>query len=98
LKKFSNISYKTSSCIISYPNFLASIVILGLQIYTLKREFKREEVLQFFYNITNDDAWQRKLIDDKQFIQDLLAVPDNEDIWDVFVNLAGNKGACTLVG
>ena len=66
-------------------------------IYTLKKDIKNEDVLQFFYNLTSNEAWQRKLLGDKQLIQDLLALPESEDVWDLFVNLAYNEGMCVGV-
>eukprot|EP00026_Physarum_polycephalum_P005203 Phypoly_transcript_05233.p1 GENE.Phypoly_transcript_05233~~Phypoly_transcript_05233.p1 ORF type:complete len:642 (+),score=115.18 Phypoly_transcript_05233:54-1979(+) len=68
------------------------------QLYnTLKKEIKRDDALQFFYNVTSNDAWQLKLLADQQLIRDLLALPENDDVWDLFFNLARNKDAKDLL-
>lgn len=59
----------------------------------LKKKLSETYTLYYFYNVTNGiEAWQLKMLEDSQIISDFLALPENEDVWDILVNLAQHPG------
>jgi hypothetical protein len=60
----------------------------------LKKEVANVFTLCFFYNVSNNEDWQLKLISDKQLIDSFLSLSDDfdENIWNIFISIAKHPG------
>jgi hypothetical protein len=63
---------------------------------TLVAEIRNPNVPKLLCNLASDDSWKKKLLEDEDLIIQLLALPPNEGVWDLFARMALHEEAKAL--
>jgi hypothetical protein len=59
----------------------------------LKKRVNNERTISAFLRLSfGFDEWQLKLLEDKPFIMELLALPESDSVWLLFILLAQHPG------